>query len=406
MPHFFRGYLQIRVITNSPEKFLNACSNKSIYLWGIVPETTGLRFNIHVRNFKKLKNIIRMTKSKTVILNKRGFPFIINRYKKRNLFAAGSVICLIMIFVLSCFTWSIEITGNETYTDEMILKYLNSQNIRTGTPLWKINCADIAANIRRKYDDIIWVSASIEGSYLKLNIKENENSRVLSEKNANMPMDIIAETDCLVKEVIIRNGIPMVKPGDYVKKGTVLVSGQIPVYNDAKEIISYQQCTADADIKGEIILEYNDSISYTNKHKNIFKDISKKQYFVRLKNKIFTFGNIKNNYRDYYFYSMQKSIYDLSYGIRTVKPYQIEIKKYDTNQIQQILTERFKNYCKELEKKGVVILQNDVKIYTWREKASASGQIITNQLIGIIRHSKPIIIQSGEQIDGNDGSDH
>ena len=69
MANFFHGYLQIRVITDSPEKFLNACSVNKIYLWGIVPESSGIIFNVHVQNFKKLKNIFRMTCSKIVILN-------------------------------------------------------------------------------------------------------------------------------------------------------------------------------------------------------------------------------------------------------------------------------------------------------------------------------------------------
>ena len=289
-----------------------------------------------------------MISSKIVILNRRGLPFVINHFKKRNLFVLGSVLCLILILTFSCFIWPIQISGNQTYTDEMILKYLNNKNIRTGTPVWKINCAELAATIRQEYDDIIWVSASIDGSFLRFKIKEKENSPNLIDTNTKKPMDIIAEKDCLIKEIIVRTGIPMVKPGEYVKKGAILVSGQIPIYNDAKEVISYQNCISDAEIRGEHILEYHDSISYLKKEKIIYNDIFKKEYYIKFNDKILTLGNIKNKYDASYLYSLQKSFYAISYGLRIVKPYQSEIQKYSQRQVQEILTERFSNYCKEL----------------------------------------------------------
>ena len=41
-----------------------------------------------------------------------------------------------------------------------------------------------------------------------------------------------------------------------MKQGDLLVSGQIPIYNDAKEITSYQYCISDADIYGKTTVQY------------------------------------------------------------------------------------------------------------------------------------------------------
>ena len=72
--------------------------------------------------------------------------------------------------------------------------------------------------------------------------------------------------------------------------------------------------------------------------------------------------------------------------------------------IQKLLSKNFQYYCNELEKKGVVILQNDVKIYTWSDKAKAYGEITVEMPVGQLTKTK--LIEIGEHIDGNDGNNN
>lgn len=48
--------------------------------------------------------------------------------------------------------------------------------------------------------------------------------------------------------MVVRSGVPMVKIGDRVEVGTLLVSGEVPVYNDDETIRKYRETYADADI--------------------------------------------------------------------------------------------------------------------------------------------------------------
>ena len=87
-------------------------------------------------------------------------------------------------------------------------------------------------------------------------------------------------------------------------------------------------------------------------------------------------------------------------------------KKYTKADARMILSADFQDYCKELEKKGVEILENDVKIYTGSGNASARGTITAVRSIGVLRPSKIKKIprnsksQQGENIDGHDGNSH
>ena len=66
--------------------------------------------------------------------------------------------------------------GNRKYTDEAIIAFLEEQGVEHGMKLSNVDCDRIVKDIRKSYDEIIWVSASIEGCRLIVQIKENEDS--------------------------------------------------------------------------------------------------------------------------------------------------------------------------------------------------------------------------------------
>ena len=87
------------------------------------------------------------------------------------------------------------------------------------------------------------------------------------------------------------------------------------------------------------------------------------------------------------------------YGIRDAKPYKSINKKYSTKEVQQILSDKFEEYCKDLEKKGVEIIENDVKIYTESEKAEARGTLTVIMSIGTSAPSQLLEIPVQEEQD-------
>ena len=107
----------------------------------------------------------------------------------------------------------------------------------------RVDCPGIVKNIREEYNDIVWVSASVDGSRLKIQIKENEDTLLGSADNVENretetenddkakgivsdelhPTDLIASADGVITSIVTRSGIPQVHAGDQVKKGDILV---------------------------------------------------------------------------------------------------------------------------------------------------------------------------------------
>ena len=403
---YIKGYLRIRISGNSVERFINLCANKHIHLWNIITNDKSYEANIQLKDFKKLKPIVRKTRTKVVITERVGFPFFIAKYRFRRLFFSGIILCIILVFYLSTKIWNISLYGNLLYSNENILGFLKENEIYAGIDKADINCFDLAGKIRNEFDNIIWVSVSVHGSDLVIHMKENNNSgNDYSRNNVRLTSayDIIADQDCMITSIVTRSGVPKVKVGDSVKKGDILVSGHIPVYNDQKEIINYKYCDADADITGKTIINYEDIISLKYNKKNQLSTY-KHQYYVHLGKWYITFGEIKNNYENFIFYSKTHAWGGISFGKKSVFPYTLTVSEYNTNQIQKILSSNYNYYSDELKKKGVVILQNNVKIYTWSDKAKAYGTILADVPVGQKKISK--IIEVGDSIHGNDGNNN
>ena len=173
------GYLRIRVEGYSPERFLNLCCYHGIFLWNLRPAKGAYEMNIRVRDFRRLRPMVRKSRAKVRIIQKRGVPFFIHKYRGRKLFFTGSVIAICLIFLLSSFIWRIQIDGNLARTDEVLLSFLTEKGIACGMAKKNVDCDRIEKDIRMEYDDIIWVSAYVHGSCLKIKVRENPDRKEL-----------------------------------------------------------------------------------------------------------------------------------------------------------------------------------------------------------------------------------
>ncbi len=356
--------------------------------------------NISIPGFRKLKPIIRKTGTKVSIVERFGLPFFLHKYRRRKMFFAGALLFAALIFLMSRYIWNIDIKGNLTYTDETLLKFLKTREVENGMRVSEVDCARIVKDIRKEYDDIIWVSASIQGTRLIIQVKENEDTIPAMDEAAEnpdqeKPTDIVADRDCVITRIVPRNGIPMVSEGAEVKTGDVLVSGQVPVMDDAGTVIAYQYHESDADIQGRTVIEYQDEMDLGYEEKEYYYDkkthlpLEKNEYFLKLGRYTLEFGNIRNQYRAWEMYGYEKQLciaenfyLPISYGKKTARPYESGEIKYSKKELQQRMSRKFQQYCKDLEKKGVEIIENDVKIYTGSQKAEAKGRLTVQMPIG------------------------
>lgn len=405
---FFRGYLKIKIIGYSPERFINACSFHEIYIWNITPTLGSYELFILASDFHKLKPILRKTETKIQIIEKYGLPFFFFRYRKRKLFFIGFSVCLFLIFCFSKYTWNIDFIGNQRYTDEILNDFLSSKGIYCGMRTDQIECSRIVKDIRKEYSDIVWVSASIEGCNLIIRIKENENTAYDSEeKNSDVSQtgtDILAAETGVIKKIITRTGIPLVKEGACVQKGDVLVSGSVPIYNDSGELTDIRLKKSEADIIEEYTVDYLDTVSLSKEVKD-YHERDKKCVYFRFGEYLICFGNTKHTSQNAEVVSSYDNIISRNHFIIPVSScvqvttlYSSDTTRCSDDEITEKLSVSFRKFCEDQKKKGVEIIQNNVKIYNEGKLAVAKGTLVVRAAVSV--EKKTTITE--DTVDGND----
>ena len=241
------GYVEILVQGENPERFLNLCKNRKIYMEKIhYTDDDRLTAQIRAADFRRLGPIRRKTGVHIRIIQKRGMPFFFFRNRKRKAFFAGLLLAGVLIFVMTGRIWNIHIEGNVRNSTETILDFLKEQGVSHGMSKKKVDCSEIAASVRRKFSQVTWISARIEGTWLLLEIREGISRKNIKEDTA--ACDLTADKAGVITEMVVRSGVPVKKPGDICKKGELLVSGELHIMNDSQEIVRKEYVHADADI--------------------------------------------------------------------------------------------------------------------------------------------------------------
>lgn len=226
--NYLRGYVIIIVEGYFIEKFLNICTRRQILLWDVrVQKEQLVTMKLSINGFKLLRPIARKTKCRVRLLKKIGLPFIFNRYRRRKAFFAGAILFVVLIYAMTSFIWSVEITGNKELQTSQLENVLAQHGIRAGVLKYRINTDSAVTGMLLDMKDISWISIVVRGTKVKIELRERIMVPEIVPKN--VPCDIVALKDGFIKQVIATEGVEAVGEGDTVKKGQVLISGKIPL---------------------------------------------------------------------------------------------------------------------------------------------------------------------------------
>lgn len=238
---YILGRIRVRFYGEFPERILNLCAVNGITLWGAKSVKDGIRAYITVRDFLNIRNIRKGTGIRVHIEEKSGLPFLISRYRKRVGLTAGTAMLLLFLQLMSGFIWNIEIVGNSRVTDSEIMSALNKIGIYEGIPSGKIESKSQREKLLLEIDSLAWCSLNVEGCRLTVNVSEAKEKA----ENESQPCNLKSEFDGIVKKIDITAGNCVVKVGDTVKKGDVLVSGIIENAGGTRFVSSSGTVTAE-----------------------------------------------------------------------------------------------------------------------------------------------------------------
>lgn len=220
------GYVNIKVESYFLERFINICVSKKIFLWNMKrKKSTILYANISIKDYKRLREVSKKTKSKITIQNKKGLPFLLHKYRKRKIFLILLIIIFFCLVVSSNFIWNIEIKGNTEISKEEIIEALNKHGLKIGSNKSKIDTNSVINQIRLERNDIAWIGIDLKGTNAIVEIKETDKAPEII--NEDEYCNIISDKKAMIAKINVQNGTALVKEGDIVQEGDILVGGHL-----------------------------------------------------------------------------------------------------------------------------------------------------------------------------------
>lgn len=231
------------------EKNINQLVKKNIKIYLV--KKLSLKESIIEISFFDVKEVEKFFLSKNIkIINKKynGFTKVINFIKNRYFILVGIFICFVFFVVSSNYVLNIEIVGNNRYLKDEILDVLDENGVKTFSPLNSKSNSEIEKILIKNFDGISMVSVVKKGSSIIINIKEKINDSEY--ENIDKSQAIIAKASGIITKIDLIQGTQLVKVGDIVEAGDVLVAPYVTDSSGSKIPIQ-----AKANIYAEIWIE-------------------------------------------------------------------------------------------------------------------------------------------------------
>lgn len=221
---YIRGSVSVSIKSFFLERFLNLCAQNDILIWDIsYKENNTVTLKMSISGFKKIRKHAYKTFSEIKIEQKQGLPFAISRGKHRKGLYIGISAAVFLFFLMSSFIWKIDISGNDKIQNGEILSLLSECGVKEGAFKFKINPQSVKDRILLKNDALSWIWVEIKGTRAIVSVREKKEAPKMYDKNT--PSNIIAKRDALITGIAATNGEAVVREGDFVKKGDLLISG-------------------------------------------------------------------------------------------------------------------------------------------------------------------------------------
>lgn len=222
---FCQGYLVAMVKGARGEELLNRGIAAGIVFWDINKKAPGtILFKIYAHQYARLRPFFFRTGTKGKILRKKGWPFLWKRAWRKKGWLLGMALFLSLLMTLSSFIWFIEVKGVEELDPTRIRSHLAVLGLVPGKPRREIARQRdwFIRELRIRLPEVVWITIRIKGVVAEVEVAEKTLPPPVDER----PGNLVAAKDGLITDLLLVEGTPLVRVGDMVSRGDLLILGE------------------------------------------------------------------------------------------------------------------------------------------------------------------------------------
>ena len=214
---------KVRIVVNeNNNKFLNYLIYNKIYYDSLNKYNEYFVLDVSYDDYLYIRR-----RYKCHIVKYYGKKNMVNIYENNKYVLLSLIISFMLLFLLCNTIFDIKINSD----NKDIANVINDSLKDNGIDVYKRKVSfDKLNSIKNKIlednkDTLEWIEIREKGCIYYIDV----TPRVKSNNNVDnsLPSDIVAEKDGVIKHIVVHRGSKIIDNGDYVKKGDILISGNI-----------------------------------------------------------------------------------------------------------------------------------------------------------------------------------
>lgn len=216
---FWQGRLFFLARGEQLPRFLNQVLKDGVVLYHTQKSERGMRAQIKLTDFRRLRRAARLTHTRVHIMAKYGWPFVAMRWWRRKGLLLGIAMIAMVLMILSQLVLSISVSGNRNIIATEVLERAEKLGLKTWAYSKGLDLNQIAKELQEQLPDAAWIGIERNGTNIRVRISEKIRPSIPKEAG-----NLVARHAGLVKEIMVIQGTPQVHEGEIVRAGQVLIS--------------------------------------------------------------------------------------------------------------------------------------------------------------------------------------
>lgn len=155
-----------------------------------------------------------------------GAPYLLARVWRRRVLALGALGFVLAAWLLGSFVWVVDVSGASEVAPEAVLRAASELGLARGTFRPAIDRDRVARLLPMLLPNVSWATIRIRGTRATIEIAEE--AQVPPEFQPSLhPADVVAGRDGVITSVLVLTGQALVRPGDTVSAGQVLIRSTV-----------------------------------------------------------------------------------------------------------------------------------------------------------------------------------
>ena len=242
--NFYSDRIEVRIEGFQIGKLLDAAARSGMLLKAIrVDSETAARAEIAACDLKQLQKLAG-ARYRVAPQVRRGVVYQTRALLRRPMLVIGVLLAASMVIAESFFVAAVTIDGYRAIPESALRDCLAASGVREGVYRPGIDWGRAEAALFETFPQIMWVRLVYDGRLVVLEVAETghqiirgESELAADEEKLFIPApepqngycNIVAARSGYIERIDPLWGDAMAEPGDYVKKGQILIRGQIPI---------------------------------------------------------------------------------------------------------------------------------------------------------------------------------